>query len=860
MSSGDRPDPREAVDPIEFMELLQQLRVWAGKPSLAELRRRTGLPRTTLHDALSSNRRHLPSLDLVRRLVEACGCGPDEVRWWANSWRRLQAPVRQAAAGPSAGHRSTTVDQVDPALVPAGRDRIASVVPRQLPATVSGFAGRTEEIKWLTGVFDGWVQGDCMSPAIALICGAPGVGKTALAVRWAQRTAEHFPDGQLYLDLRGFAVEAPMAPKHALVSMLSSLGVPSQRIPIEEEAQAALYRSLLADRRVMVVLDNAATVRQVRPLLPGSPTCLVLVTSRHGLPGLVARDGAARLVVPRLNGVEAREVLAGVIGADRVGREEPAAARLAEVCAHLPLALRIAGAQLVDSPHATLADYTAALAANDPVTQLAVAGDDDAGVAAAFDRSYKALPPEAQRLLCLLSVVPGPNYPPPAAAAMLVSTTAQAAELLQVLANLHLVEPVGPNRFGLHDLLRAYAARRAADGDRDAAPRRLLEWYLYTAHEARKLVHRDSDRIVPPLPEPDAPATAFERPEDALTWFDEEEPSALAAIGYAYERGWHDLALWLPQVLWRFFLLRGHVNEWIRTHVLALSAAGALGNRRAEAAILVILGNAYSVGGRYGEAYDCYRRSLDLARSLPGREGEAYALASLGVNRLSVGDYEAAREHLRLARPLFESAGDRVSQAGVLEDLGRVAIAQRRYSEALPHLLASLALFEEVGLRSAQALALSDLGVVHMRLRDLEPAIDHLERALAAFRESGDRRGEAVALSRLALVRAELGQAACAIELWREAVSLGGHIAAPGVLPEILGNVGEVCRLGGEYRLAATYHEKALAVATDLGDRAQQARAHDGLTQVLTAAGKTGLAATHRAAADGLFEQLGVRR
>ncbi len=379
--------------------------------------------------------------------------------------RRLHQRILSADAALDAPARSAPGARATPAPV-----------PRQLSADVAGFTGRGEHLRRLGQLLGGDGQGPA-ALVIAAIVGTAGVGKTALAVHWAHQVAGRFADGQLYVDLRGVARRPPLPPAEALAQLLRALGVPAAQVPPELEEAAGTYRSLLAGRRVLVVLDNAASPDQVRPLLPGSPTCLVVVTSRNQLRGLVAKDDARLLTLDVLGRDEAAALVGRVIGDARVRAEPAATAELARLCAHLPLALRIAGANLADHPGQPIADYTAELAEGDRLAKLVVGGDEQTAVRSSLDLSYQRLAPPERRLFRLLGLVPGPDVSA-AAAAALAGTTPERAELvLDRLALAHLLARRAPGRFAVHDLLRLYAIDRAlreeSEQEREVATRRL---------------------------------------------------------------------------------------------------------------------------------------------------------------------------------------------------------------------------------------------------------------------------------------------------------------------------------------------------------------------------------------------------
>ncbi|HYU84276.1 MAG TPA: BTAD domain-containing putative transcriptional regulator, partial [Kribbellaceae bacterium] len=462
-----------------------------------------------------------------RLLVEECGLEPGP---------QLQTLQRSAladeAAEPLATQRGTVV-----------ASRPGRIRPAQLPADVAGFTGRAEHLRRLDMLLPGTDQPQT-ALVLATIVGPAGVGKTALAVHWAHRVRNRFPDGQLWVNLHGYAAGRPTRPVEALAGFLQALGVAPEDVPAREDDAADLYRSAMAGKQMLVLLDNAHHPDQVRPLLPGSPGCLVLVTSRDKLRGLVAADGAATLSLDAFTANESGALLSRLLGVRRIREEPQAAARLAGLCGHLPLALRIAAADLVTSRQ-TVAGYAARLATGDRLKALQVDGDPHATVRAAFDLSYMAQPADAKRLFRLLGLVPGPDFTAPATAALADVSTGDAASILDRLANAHLIDEHGAGRYACHDLMRAYAAGLAAaeetDADREAAAGRLFDHYLRTVAAAAQRLYPEVLR----LPQPTAdrsPRPAFGDHVEASTWLDAERANLIAAITYTSEHGPREVA------------------------------------------------------------------------------------------------------------------------------------------------------------------------------------------------------------------------------------------------------------------------------------------------------------------------------
>jgi DNA-binding SARP family transcriptional activator len=462
-------------------------------------------------------------------------------------------------------HQAVLADE--PHLVAPHRrsSRHHRVIPAQLPAEVTAFTGRELPLRQLDTLLPNENDPDGAAgpafPVIATIVGTAGVGKTALAMRWAHEARRHFPDGQLYVNMHGHAAGPPMRPIDALARLLPALGVPAEQVPLEVDVAAGLYRSLVADKRILVLLDDVAHSDQVRPLLPGSRGCRVLLTSRDKLGGLVARDGAVPLTLDPLDPAESTTLLTRLLGADRVGAEPDAAAALAGLCGHLPLALRIAAANLTARPTHAIADYTTRLAGGDRLAALQMDGDPQVAVRSAFDHSYATLPDDAALLFRLLGLVPGREITAPAAAALAGFPLPQATRLLDRLARGHLIVEHTRDRYSLHDLLRLYAVDLAAGDrtlDRSAALDRLYDHYLRGVQAAATRHYRPVSRL--PVPEPVA-GNAGDHTE-AVAWLDAELLNLMAAISHAEAHGPHTPATRLADALRGYLFTRMPSMTW----------------------------------------------------------------------------------------------------------------------------------------------------------------------------------------------------------------------------------------------------------------------------------------------------------
>jgi tetratricopeptide (TPR) repeat protein len=838
--AGRAPDPGQAASPQEFVAHLRVLRVWAGNPSFEQLARSSGVPRSTLADALSRHRDRLPALDVVRRFVRACGVTGVDALSWEERWRQLQA-ARVAAP------------------VAAAAARTGRPVPRQLPAEVSGFVGRGEAIAELDAMCG--LDDDAGPVVISAVAGTAGVGKTALAVHWAHRAAGQFPDGQLYVNLRGYHPGPPMRPIEALAHFLQALGIANEQIPVETHQAAGLYRSLLAGRRMLVLLDNAADPDQVRPLLPGSG-CLVLVTSRDQLSGLVARDGARRLTLDRLPEPEAVCLLRGLLG-ERVDREPAAASALVDRCVGLPLALRIAAAQLADHPQLRLAGYLDQLTGEDRLAALEVDGDPHTAVRAAFDLSYDRLAPDTRRLFRLLGLPAGPDVTAESAAALAGTTTRQAARWLDRLAGAHLLERHGADRFALHDLLRAYAAARVIDdpaADRDAAAGRLYRYYLAGTDAAGRLLYPQTLRLPPDPGEDGAAGTVtFPDQKQALAWLESERQNLLATITHTAAHGPPAVAWRLADNLRGYFWLRMYTVDWLAAASAGLAAAEADRQLAARAAGELSLVTLRRRQDEYEHAVEHAGRALRLAARAGWPEGEAAALSNLGAIHQRTGQLEQAAEHHARALAINQRAGLIGGQAGSLYNLGLLYYDLGQLSRAAEHTAAALAIVRQIGTHSGHATALALLGEIDRALGRLAEAQDSHRQSLAMARDAGDRGQEAIGLLSLAAVNCDAGRHAEALELARSAVEQARDIGARQIEAAALNGLATVHHHLGDHQQAVDGYRQALDLARQASLPFADVDARIGLADGYRGQREYGSASSHAERARDLARGAGYR-
>jgi DNA-binding SARP family transcriptional activator len=679
----------------------------------------------------------------------------------------------------------------DPALAVTGPARSGPgepqrVAPRELPSAVPGFTGRLAELGALTGLLDGPGEHAPGAIVIAAIGGTAGVGKTALAVHWAHQAAARFPDGQLYMNLRGYDPGQLVSAGDALAGFLRSLGVPGQEIPADQDERAARYRSLLAGRRMLVVLDNAQSADQVRPLLPGSPACAVVVTSRDALPGLVSRDGAIRLDLDVLPQEEAVALLRTLIGA-RVDAEPQAAAELAEQCARLPLALRVA-AELAASrqavPLASLVDELGGLGTR--LNLLTANGDSSADVRTVLSWSYRHLDAADARTFRLLGLHPGPDWDPYAVAALAGTTVQQARQALGVLVRAHVIQPTSPGRYGMHDLLRGYAREIAETEDdereRRAAIRRALDHYLLTAHAAARLFLPDGQP--PPLPETSAGVggVPLADQEQARAWCRAEQAVLRAAVSLAADSRFAAHA-W--QLAWSIAVFPEQCRRWreqVATGQIALAAAEQTGDQAGQAYAHRHLGNALFAGGRPAEARDHLQRALALFGQSGDRISRADTELALGETLCELGQPARALARSQRSLKAYQAAGHDSGRARALNDLGWCHLMLGSYEQGLAICQDAIELIlraDNPSLRYLRAATLDSIGYAHHHLGRYLDAVASYQEALRVYESAGEIRLQATTLDRLGDTYYAAADPAAARDAWKQAAAILDDVRHP---------------------------------------------------------------------------------
>ncbi|QFG22253.1 tetratricopeptide repeat protein [Actinomadura sp. WMMB 499] len=689
-------------------------RVHVSKSSLYAYLNGTTLPRTAVFDrllsALSADPARRRELSTLRDDIEVA----QQVRA-----RRDRA---DAGAAPPA-----------PAVADAG----GAVVPRELPPVTSRFVGRAAELARLDALLD---EADALAAVIVAIDGTAGVGKTTLALHWAHRVADRYPDGQLYVDLRGFDPAGRPDPGAALYRFLHALGVAPPAIPDGTEARSALCRTLLAERRMLVVLDDAGSAEQVRALLPGGHRCLTIVTGRNRLDSLVVREGAHRLGLATFSYRESLELLERWLGADRIAAQPAAADELLELCARLPLALGIVGARAAARPEGALEALAARLRAAPDRLAVLGAGGGDLDLRAVFHASYALLPDPAARLFRLLGAHAGPDIDGYACAALLDVPEPPLADL-DVLTRVHMIAEHAEGRFAAHDLLRAFArdlAVRVDEGERRAAIGRVLDAYLSTAVRAAHGIEPCRDADLPPV-ERWRPGPPVGDRAGATAWFAAELPVLTSAMELAAAEGFDDHVWRLAWAATVFLRRTGRRVERVALHRLGLDAARRCAGRAVRATSMRLLADGLTRLGRQDEALPLLRTSLAECAAAGETRGAFQAHLSLARLHGTRGAHAEALAHAEDALRLSTAVGDLLARAD-----GLIAVAEQlerlgRYPAALPPGRRALGLYRRIGFAEGEADALRALGRTERRLGRLDGAIERYEQSLRLDRLLGDR-------------------------------------------------------------------------------------------------------------------------
>ncbi len=734
-------------------------------------------------------------------------------------------------------------------------------VPQQLPAAPRRFSGRQGELAWLDRALSEQSRAGA-GTTVSVVTGTAGVGKSALALAWASRVRGQFGDGQLYADLRGYAASPAVDAFEAVAGFLRALGVASHRIPSTLAEASALYRTLLAGKRMLVVLDDARSAEQIRPLIPGSPDSCVLVTSRESLSGLVARDGAGQLRLDVLSKDEAVDLQSAILGPARVAAEREAATALAELCARLPLAIGIAAARLLADPSRTLASEVAELQSDRRLDLLRIPEDEDTAVRIVFERSYAALDAQARRLFRLLGLIPLVDATAPTAAVLLDAPIEVAAGLLDRLAAAHLLGVPQPGRFAFHDLLRLYARERAqleeAPAELAAGAGRLLLAYHRTADAADRILHPERIRL-PLGEEGGAPLLVLTDPAGSLDWFDAERANLMVALRFASEHGPPSSVWGLAHSLRGYHQLRMHVGDWRTAGTLALAAAAEGADDRGLVAAQLSFARLHERLGEFPQAEQQSTRALALSRRCGWLEAEAAALSDLGSLSRLTGRPDDAETYSSQALDVARRTGNPmliasrlINKGNLHAEAGRLAQARNLYLEVLP-------IFRSNRSRSGEATALACLGECALLLGDLPAAVEHFTEASQLNRTLGNRGLAADNLRSLAVTHAETGRLAEAVGLAETALSESRQTGDRRYEADCLNALATAQRRLGDPRQAAESHRLALDLSREINASRHEVAALIGLAQCGLVLGHPGPAVDHAEQAVALAQRGGFR-
>lgn len=854
----------------ELCERLRDLRARAGSPSYTEiargvagLRAARGVPererkpgRITVYDCFKPGRSRL-DVELLVEIAEVLGA--EEPGWWRQTYSSVSGESSSA----------TIVSAAD-----------------RLPAELFEFSGRHGELTDIVAAASPALQGRALVVAVE---GMAGVGKTLLAIRAGHELRRTFDDLQLFVNLRGYDPdEAPVDPRAVLGSFLRMLGVRGDQFQhLDLEDRAGLYRRMLRARRAVIVLDNAADEDQVRPLLPDSPTCAVVITSRRQLSGL---GSALHVALGVFSQEEALDYLRRVVGAERIDAEPEAVRELIELCGYLPLGLALTAAELQRKPNWSLADHVRRL----------VSFPRDDSVRSVLAASYRSLASPVQRFFRLLSLHPGVHGVEPATAAALTSVRPEIAEgLLRQLLAEHLLQSSSPGRYQFHDLVRAYAERlvRLEDPhcEHQAALTQLLDYYVHTASIAMDLVAPHDRERRPRIHDSIDSVAPFADREGATGWLDAERTNLVSAGVCAAGHGLSSHTYHLSAILHRYLDTGAHYHdaEILYIHALqqltdptaqsqTLSRLGGVcfrmerftealeyltrglaiarenGDQHIECGLLATLGIVFDSLGRYPEALEYQQASLTLARRLGDQVREGIALGNLACVYLRTGPWAETLEHLRQDLAIARYLGDRAHESQVLGNLGDIYEKLGRFEEALDHLRAGITLAREIGTPLAEANAMGNMGVVFRRMGRLQEALEQSRHALDLVSQIGDRHLEGHILENLGLTFLRLGDHAAALSHQHRALALARRAVDKPLEIAVLNSMGEILRTSGSAVDALEHHRHALETAHDTGDRPEQARAHDGIAHVTAGQGDHGTADTNWRQALAIYAELGA--
>jgi len=833
---------------LSFAGLLRQLRTGA-RLTQEELAEAAGLSPRSVSD-LERGINRTARKDTAGLLADALGLtGPVRAQFIAAARGRAPAADVLAAGNGAPGSEPAGPGAASTALASAGPG--AAAATRALPRDIGSFTGREAELgRLLAALADATAEGP--ATGIYAIDGMAGAGKTALAVHAAHRLAGSFPDGQYFVPLHAHAPSAgPVDPADALASLLQTAGV-TRHLPPGLEARAARWRDAVAGRKILLVLDDAAGHEQVRPLLPGAGESLVLITSRRRLTAL---EDAIVLSLDALPPADAAALLARLAGRPGLGPDSAAAGEITRLCGYLPLAIGMLARQLRHHPARGGAELAADLAA--ARDRLAVMRAENLSVAAAFDLSYRDLTADQQRLFRRLGLAPGPDIDAFGAAALDDIDVATARARLDELYDHHLISEPAAGRYLLHDLLREYAGRLAADdADARAAAERLVNYYAHVAAAAGQHIATWTTAGGRPAPGP-PPAHAPELASslEAAAWLEAERPNLHAAVTSAAQ-ALPGYAVSIATAMGGFLRSRGHWEQAAGQYQIAVGAARRAGDRPGEAGTLDELGLLQELTGDYPAATATLTQAAELYRDLGDRAAGAYALNHLGLVQQDKGEFRAAAASHRQALELARSAGDPLAEAVSLTDLGQVQQALGEFAVAIAGHRQALDIFRSIGSRFDEADALCQLGFAAWSTGDYAAAGSLSQEALELFRSLGDQLGQNWALAGLALVQQAKGDYPAAAASLGQVLTSHRDLGSRHGEVKALNGLGELSAAAGANDQARDHHGQALVIARELGAAAEEAAALAGIGRSLLP-GRPDEAAGHLRQALAIFERVG---
>lgn len=823
---------------------------------------------------------------LIRDLRAAAIDNPYRERFWSQLMLALYRAGRQAEAldvylqardlligqlgiEPGTGLRTLheRILESDPGLAVPDDDRSTApaTVPAQLPPDVVGFVGRTDLVDQVSAVLRP-VESRTGTP-IVVLSGPPGIGKSALAVYVGHQLRRAFPDGQLHVNLRGYDHQRddqhlPLTPVQVLSQFLRGLGLPADQIPVELDEQVNLFRSKVAGKNILIVLDNAAQVDQVRPLIPGEPGCSVLVTSRHRLSGLAASNSAYLMRVDTLSGEESRALLEGTLRLASITLAPELVAEVADLCGNLPLALRIAAANLIacDDPDGYIDD----LREGNRLAALSIGDDRQAAVAATIALSYNVIDAQERRMFRLLSLFPGPDFTAAAVAVLADTTTAQARNSLNRLAAASLIQLHAPGRYQFHDLLRQFARERAAaentEAECAAAVERVGRWYVAAAHNASNVLYNEFVRLVLPqeMKRIDD-AVHFSDESQAMAWLIAERRNLIAMVSSFAKAGPRWISWYVADALRGFFWTGKYRTDWLDAASTGLAAASRVDDKHGIASMSRSLANLFNTLGDYAQALSHHQTSLAVHQELDMPEEAAATLNNIGLAYLSLGRLDDADAACRQALGYARSTGSRRAESAGLGLLGSILLTRGEMAEATECLTASLATATELGMHHISSYGLRNLGLVCLAVGDLTDARAYFEQALEVSERIGSFYDKSIGLHGLALTHRDMGEYQVALDYAEQALVAFQECGDRTYEVDALCAISTISGGLGECVAAAEYAKSALSAAQQIDYVDGEASAHSRLAEVELRNGHIEQARAHAEAARRLVDA-GVSR